>query len=522
MRVASILLLVIVGCSRELARSANAPGSSDVRDPVALCESAFRARDFSIEVSLTRREKAWQIAGISYFLRDRNPTDSDLAPLGSLKTLDRLELRSYWTPQSRATLSADAVKDLARLRLKRLLLRHTPTDECMRAICTLADLEDLDLCQSGAQTEVGDGGLAGLGNLRKLRRLDLTGAGLTAKSLSYIVPLQGLEELSLAGNSKITDGALIALGGLKNLRALRLETLGPKGLATLERMPGLERLSVDTFVASAGHSDLSVLKNLKQIEVFHVMGDLPAVVRLPETVRSLRWIAGMDKVDIRSCKNIERVQLFAGRGAANWPKNPELNWVYACRGLRELTLDDAADADVSAVAVLTSLRVLRIAGPCEDALGDNGMRALAGLRQLECLSYQNSGLADAGRAVLPTLTGLRRLDLTFAPRLTARGLEGVWLLKELRSLKLDLSGESLEDSADRVLTHVKSLSKLEELSLKARVTDEGLRNLVDLKSLRRLDLESSNGYTDAGLKRLIQALPGLEELTFKIEAKPKE
>ena len=128
------------------------------------------------------------------------------------------------------------------------------------------------------------------------------------------------------------------------------------------------------------------------------------------------------------------------------------------------------------------------------------MRALAGLRQLECLTFQNSGLAGAGAAVLPTLTGLRRLELAGAPRLTTHGLEGVWLLKGLRSLKLDLSGEFLEDSADRVLTHIKSLTKLEELSLQGRVTDEGLRSLANVRSLRRIDLGSCNGYTDAGFE----------------------
>ena len=88
-------------------------------------------------------------------------------------------------------------------------------------------------------------------------------------------------------------------------------------------------------------------------------------------------------------------------------------------------------------------------------------------------------------------------------------------------MKLDLSGEPLEDSADRVLANIKSLSKLEELSLEGRLTDVGLRNLMSLRSLRRLDLGSSDGHTDAGLKLLMDAMPNLEELTFKIEAKPR-
>ena len=40
---------------------------------------------------------------------------------------------------------------------------QTPTDECMRGGCTLAELEDLDLFQCGLHVEMGDGGLANLG-----------------------------------------------------------------------------------------------------------------------------------------------------------------------------------------------------------------------------------------------------------------------------------------------------------------------------------------------------------------------
>ena len=67
---------------------------------------------------------------------------------------------------------------------------------------------------------MGDKGLGDLGNLRKLRRLDLTGAGLTDKSLSYIAPLHGLKELNLSGNFHLTDRGLTQLRGLSNVRSL--------------------------------------------------------------------------------------------------------------------------------------------------------------------------------------------------------------------------------------------------------------------------------------------------------------
>ena len=78
----------------------------------------------------------------------------------------------------------------------------------------------------------------------------------------------------------------------------------------------------------------------------------------------MELLVNIGRLDLASCKKIDKVQLLAGRGGLNWSEVPELKWVLTCRGLRELTLDDAADADVSAVAALTSLRVLTITGAC--------------------------------------------------------------------------------------------------------------------------------------------------------------
>ena len=69
-------------------------------------------------------------------------------------------------------------------------------------------------------------------------------------------------------------------------------------------------------------------------------------------------------MDIRSCNKIEKIRLFAGAGRFNWAKHPELRWVFTCRGLRELTVEGVADADVPQFAAIPSLRVLEITGEC--------------------------------------------------------------------------------------------------------------------------------------------------------------
>jgi len=90
-----------------------------------------------------------------------------------------------------------------------------------------------------------------------------------------------------------------------------------------------------------------------------------------------------------------------------------------------------------------------------EKLTDNGLENLAGLKQLERLHLNGTGITDAGVAHLSGLTGLKVLDL---------------------------SGTQITDAA---MPHLTGLVRLKGLFIEnTRVTDEGLMQLAGMPSLK--------------------------------------
>src|SRR6185437_733495 len=98
-------------------------------------------------------------------------------------------------------------------------------------------LRDLDLSFNPFTDE----GMAGLANLKDLRRLMLRDSLVTDEGLKYLKDLPNLEELDLSG-ARITDKGIAYLGGLKSMR--RLNLLGASAtdasMDVLAAMPKLE------------------------------------------------------------------------------------------------------------------------------------------------------------------------------------------------------------------------------------------------------------------------------------------
>ena len=428
------------------------------------------------------------------------------------------------------------------------------TEEGFEALSTLRELEDLDLGYA-RDRPMGDAGLIHLAKLRNLRRLDLEGVDLTGSSMKYIKPLKGLEELNLQRNPKITDAGLPELKGLMNLRELRLGDsskitdagvvqlrslrnlrfvelyrIGPTGLAALKDLPHLDHLKIGSYDPGPGEPDLSVLRGLKWLEIMHVSGQDSRRAILPPGLRRLDVpYSTAARLDLGSAKRMDQVAVHLGRLPSDYDKPRDLKWLSSLPELRELTLFGSFESDVKAVAGLTSLRRLNLTGnACLPTIGDEGMRSLAGLSNLESLTledYYGGGIKElevnAGMDVLPKLRNLRRLELRGLPAVTTPALANIWELKELRVLELHISGERLDEPLHDGLAGINALSELEELSLpltvRLRLTDDGLKNLASLKKLRRLDLGSIEGYTDDALASLMRALPDLQVLkrTYK-------
>jgi Leucine-rich repeat (LRR) protein len=510
MRIAFLLMLAAVGCSCKAAPPEGPGPAPHGEDAIALALRQFGGRDFAVDLTLRRNGGPWAIMGVTYLSR-RGTTDADLAPLRSLVGLDAIELVGAAPLSDRPSgLSASAVRSLARLKLRRISLGGTVNPECVREIGRLVQLEDLHFF-SGS---IGDKGLASLGELQKLRHLDLWNMGLTDTSMAYISQLKGLEELDVSHND-ITDRALAHVAVLTNLRQLALDDLGPAGLSALRNLPRLERLSVVRLQLPTANADLSVLKALKLLHA-RWSDDGGAVVRLPKSLQRIEITEGIaPRLDLQSLKNVEDVSLLLGPPRACWTLVPELQWLATCSHLRELTLRDASDRLAHVVARLPSLRALTIEARCQQ-FGDEGMRPISKLRELTSLTVRYSDLTDTGMMALQSLPKLRRLELLVAPKVTAAGLDHIWGLRQLRSLNLDISAETLEGSEDHVVAAMAALTQLEELSLRGHLTDNALKSLAALKKLHRLDLTGTEGYTDTALASLVGVLPALAELRFTI------
>ena len=148
----------------------------------------------------------------------------------------------------------------------------TITDLDLETIATLSNLEELDLgiglslgrtgkpsgpgnCRLTGGVQITDAGLAKLGKLAKLRRLDLSGAKITSAGLEALKAFPQLERLSLWNCRGLDDGAAKALSGVSSLTNLDLSDTAT-GDAALEKLKGLPRLRhlylTNTQVTAAG------------------------------------------------------------------------------------------------------------------------------------------------------------------------------------------------------------------------------------------------------------------------------
>jgi hypothetical protein len=504
---------------------------ADVADVVVGARRTLGQRAERVEVCV-QRHMAWRIVSLSYtYTSIEDLTDLELDRIAALTTLDTLRLTGRWgLLDERSPLSAGALHKLGRLHLRQLVFPCRMSEAQMNAVCSLADLEELDVpVDYAVDKETKGEGLIYLGRLRNLRRLDLSNVGLSDASLEHLRPLRSLEELNLRGNRRITDAGIARLKGFDSLRSLVVDRLGAAGLSALKDVPRLEELNVTTYDPGQGKADLSVLRGLRRLRVYNVSSALPGDLRLPEGLRLLELpYRTVGALDLKTAGRIERVGLGLESYDVRRRRAKDLTWLGSLPALRDLMLTDALDSDVRAVARLASLRSLSVVPPCPVPLGKEAMKAIAGLQHLESLEVQGNGwtagiirnggtVGDDDMAALRQLSKLRHLDLRGFPEVSPKGLDFVWDLKELRTLTLDLSAEIIADSTAAVLGHLESLSKLEELCLQGTVTDVALNKLATVKKLRRLDLTSAEGYTDAGLATLMRTLPELETLKFTIK-----
>jgi hypothetical protein len=151
--------------------------------------------------------------------------------------------------------------------LQELLLYSTQaTDEGLRHIGKMTELEKLFIWNADSVTDAGVAHLAGLKNLKVVH---INHSNLTDDSLAVLSGLRGIESLSLQQNH-FSDRGLAGLNGKKTLKRLHLG-LGSGRItdAGLVHLNGFAKLEVvdlqNSQVTALGLQHLKALPNLKEL-----------------------------------------------------------------------------------------------------------------------------------------------------------------------------------------------------------------------------------------------------------------
>lgn len=121
-----------------------------------------------------------------------------------------------------------------------------------------------------ASVDRADDLLALLGNHQEIRMLSLQGRQVTDESLRSIGQLENLEHLQIFYAGRVTDDGIAHLVGLKVLNSIHIDSsqMSDRGLAILASLPRLENLSLQGHhFSDAGLASLKDMTNLKRLHV---------------------------------------------------------------------------------------------------------------------------------------------------------------------------------------------------------------------------------------------------------------
>ena len=226
----------------------------------------------------------------------------------------------------------------------------------MKEIGKLSDLRSLDV--SGVP--VGAAGLSHLKELRKLKRLVLSGAKIDAKAAVQLGGFVNLEELRLY-ECQITDELIERLKRLRKLRALSLHSCDGLGANGISRIGMLSRLDSLNLCATKGvEADAAFLHDMVQLRKLGLTAvATDAVLRQAKSLKELRELSvSLSEVDDAGFKDIAEM----------------MNLEFLAADGTKIT-----DAVLKEIRGLTHLTYLSLA---DTAVTDEGIKNLYGMKEL--------------------------------------------------------------------------------------------------------------------------------------------
>jgi Leucine-rich repeat (LRR) protein len=440
------------------------------------------------------------LPALEYLDLDTGVTDAGLQQMGQLPNLRWLRIRTgrFWGPGlaelaklprlERLCLVGDTALSNGHLRyleslphLKGLTVwggaGDRLTDPSLASIGKLRNLEELHFIRTSPRFT--PAGVAHLKDLKKLRKVDFSGAWVVAESMGYgdeamrqlAVVLPDLE--SLEGAGMLSAEGVKVLGAFRNLRRLDIMLKdrhqgynGPTGLSCLGGLSSLEELTLSGQDALLSEADMACLASLHRLKVLSVMNT---------------HLADQGLTSLRKLEGLERLNLIGTRVSRNG-----LNQLSSLKNLRSLSVGMWAEVrpiDVTEelpldLSQLQSLTQLHLSGL---ALQETDMAFLANLRHLKDVKIDASALPGTS---LQYLKGLSELEF-----LSIRGLS-------------HLTGEDLAPLA--------GLARVKTLRLGGDIADAVVASLDGFPRLQSLDVETAAPIRKQTVADLKQRLPMIE------------
>ena len=379
--------------------------------------------------------------------------------------------------------------------------------EVLNELVELTLLEELDL---GMCRWVTNANLIFLRNMKRLRKLSLRGCeniGGGSGELNVLMEMKKLEDLDLGWCALMMNDDMKCVGKLLRIRRLGLsgcKGINDVGFNQLANLVELRELDLGSCrISSEGVQGLSGLVKIRTMILQlceRIIGsiDLSFAKELEEL--DLDWCEGICGIVLNEGVKLRKLKM-RGCDIKNFDKLPD-SLEELCVKRREFVRGEG----VKGIGGLKGLLNLYV-GCCDINDEDFGGLVLTRLREINLDSIP---MTSFRARVLGELGELRNLSVA-----CCKGVDGQWLregvgkLVLLESLNLNGCG-GVTDEALRELNGLKSLRKL-NLSNCMCITDEGIRELLNLYMLEELCLDWCRNITNNGV-RILSELRGLRWL----------
>jgi hypothetical protein len=293
--------------------------------------------------------------------------------------------------------------------------------------------------------------------------------GVSDEDLFVLGRLKNLRELNLGDNS-LSDSSLTIVGTMTNLVDLDLSDnprICDSGVSPLNNLTILRSLNLWGSGITPGA--LSALTNLSRLELLK----LDWGGERENSVVDLSALAGLKAIDVRNrvpweiCRDPARLPASLEQVRVPWREGdpPLPQWMTRLPNV--ILADPVVACEGDPAQVFTDLATLGQSGP---------------VRWLTLSAYPLGDMVTGCGAALE-----------------------YWESAEVRGRTLD-----------RVLATMRELPELEVLKIQyATITDDGLKPLIGLPRLRRLELVWTRGYTAQGLRTLLQESPNLQTVVLR-------